>query len=775
MQVPSSATSVRTAPRADREVDPMGEGGAGAYALPPPALGTTCVPAKLPDVAEVLRHARMPPTPSAKTPAGPQHAGPPQAGTESCAMQTEDADWDSMVAEFDQVMATHPDQFPAARAAWARGERHVRMLLTSPTQSPARTPHYAGASRAGTGPTTPDRAAGTRPRATDAGANALRSPPATPPREPGPTNEPATLESQMAELEEQAKQIENQMADATAAHKRLLDEARKAEREGESPPAAGIKPGPRSAPLQQEGDGTAAHMCAPRHATAVAFERRVDDLRLAEIAYEACHGTYAEQQSWSEDQHSLLEGARSELERAMDRAIWNAPSGMCIYVEALLELEEWDPETQSDWQSRQSTDDALEVKMKDYFESDRRERILQAKRDYDRARDQMRYDHSDVLLLVKPRADEEPRMVLQPEAKQPKTEPQPETQEEPGAEQQPKAETQPKPEPQPGAMEEPGAEQQRRAAGVNSRSGHPGQAVGMDSRSGQPGRAAETGSQGGQPERAAEAGSRGAPEGRFWSASESDSEEEGWDEDPPPEPAAKPAQPAQMSADGEAAAEPAQPAQMSADGEAAAEPAQPAQMSADEEAAAEPAQPAQMWSQDQLRARWEAGPPIEPAELVRDSGKQVWLASESDSEEEDDTVDLPAVDCGPFQPWAHRQAGELLVVGDNGGQWQWQTVTESDDEEVVAATKAQPAETWELAEPAVAEPTEPAQMSADDRMGGPNGPDAGHWPTARHPLPLQGRGGAEWSLDATKLEKLWNGGWTTFVPTWKTPEGVRTW
>ena len=148
-----------------------------------------------------------------------------------------------------------------------------------------------------------------------------------------------------------------------------------------------------------------------------------------------------------------------------------------------------------------------------------------------------------------------------------------------------------------------------------------------------------------------------------------------------------------------------------------------------------------MWSQDQLRARWEAGPPIEPAELVRDSGKQVWLASESDSEEEDDTVDLPAVDCGPFQPWAHRQAGELLVVGDNGGQWQWQTVTESDDEEVVAATKAQPAETWELAEPAVAEPTEPAQMSADDRMGGPNGPDAGHWPTARHPLPLQGRGG----------------------------------
>ena len=62
----------------------------------------------------------------------------------------------------------------------------------------------------------------------------------------------------MAELEEQAEQIENQMADATAAHKRLLGEAREAERERESPPATGIKPGPGSAPLQQEGDGTAA-------------------------------------------------------------------------------------------------------------------------------------------------------------------------------------------------------------------------------------------------------------------------------------------------------------------------------------------------------------------------------------------------------------------------------------------------------------------------------------------------------------------------------------
>ena len=74
-------------------------------------------------------------------------------------------------------------------------------------------------------------------------------PPATPPREPGPTNEPTRLETQMAELEEQAEQIENQMADATAAHKRLLGEAREAERERESPPATSIKPGPGSAPL----------------------------------------------------------------------------------------------------------------------------------------------------------------------------------------------------------------------------------------------------------------------------------------------------------------------------------------------------------------------------------------------------------------------------------------------------------------------------------------------------------------------------------------------
>ena len=61
--------------------------------------------------------------------------------------------------------------------------------------------------------------------------------------------------------------------------------------------------------------------------------------------------------------------------------------------------------------------------MKDYFESGRRERIMQAKRDYDRARDQMRYDQSDDLMLVKPRADEEPGLEPQPEAEtQPKAE-----------------------------------------------------------------------------------------------------------------------------------------------------------------------------------------------------------------------------------------------------------------------------------------------------------------------------------------------------------------
>ena len=42
---------------------------------------------------------------------------------DACAAQAEDDDWDTLVAEFDQVMATDPDHLPATRAAWARGER----------------------------------------------------------------------------------------------------------------------------------------------------------------------------------------------------------------------------------------------------------------------------------------------------------------------------------------------------------------------------------------------------------------------------------------------------------------------------------------------------------------------------------------------------------------------------------------------------------------------------------------------------------------------------
>ena len=58
---------------------------------------------------------------------------------------------------------------------------------------------------------------------------------------------------------------------------------------------------------------------------------------------------------------------------------------------------------------------------------------------------------------------------------------------------------------------------------------------------------------------------------------------------------------------------------------------------------------------------------------------------------------------------------------------------------------------------------------------GPTGRMQGTGQLQDTPCHCKGGGGAEWSLDATKLEKLWNGGWTTFVPTWKTPEGVRTW
>ena len=73
---------------------------------------------------------------------------------------------------------------------------------------------------------------------------------------------------------------------------------------------------------------------------------------------------------------------------------------------------------------------------------------------------------------------------------------------------------------------------------------------------------------------------------------------------------------------------------------------------------------------------------------------------------------------GPPAGWPTK----TVVDSGSGRQWQWQTVAESDDEEAVAATKAQPANTRGLAEPAVAEPAEPAQMSVDDGgMGGPKG------------------------------------------------------
>ena len=104
------------------------------------------------------------------------------------------------------------------------------------------------------------------------------------------------------------------------------------------------------------------------------------------------------------------------------------------------------------------------------------------------------------------------------------------------------------------------------------------------------------------------------------------------------------------------------------------------------------------------------------------------------------------MDCGPFQLWARRQAGPPIqwqTVADSGSgrQWQWQTVAESDDEEVnlVAATKAQPAETRGLlAEPAVAKPAEPAQMSVV--MTGWEGP-RGRTQGTRYQCQSKGEGG----------------------------------
>ena len=123
-----------------------------------------------------------------------------------------------------------------------------------------------------------------------------------------------------------------------------------------------------------------------------------------------------------------------------------------------------------------------------------------------------------------------------------------------------------------------------------------------------------------------------------------------------------------------------------------------------------------------------------------------WLASESDSEEEDEKLD---------QLWARREArppiepaelvGEAAAAADSGRQWQWQWQTGDsgrDGGRLETEAELDDEETWELAEPAVAEPAKPVQMSTDDDgMRGPKGPDAGHWLTAGHPLPLQGRGG----------------------------------
>ena len=131
-----------------------------------------------------------------------------------------------------------------------------------------------------------------------------------------------------------------------------------------------------------------------------------------------------------------------------------------------------------------------------------------------------------------------------------------------------------------------------------------------------------------------------------------------------------------------------------------------------------------------------------------------WQTRESDSEEEEMADWKAGSPIEPREP--ARQAGE-------GGAAL--AVAAPDDEEVPAATNVEPAEPRKPAEPAVAPPTESTQMSAEgDGMGGTHGPDAGQWPTTGHPLFLQGQGGTDWSLDATKLERLWNGGWTRYVP-----------
>ena len=427
----------------------------------------------------------------------------------------------------------------------------------------------------------------------------------------------------------------------------MLEEASKAEREGESPLATGIQPAPRSALLQQEGDGTAAD--GPRHATAVALERRIDDLRRAEIAYEACQGTYAEQQAWSEDQNSLLSGARSDLGRARTN-----------YTEALLARAWAEPPPRHDAE--------LERRCAEYARCGRSKRINQTDEDAcDAAEDawslsfEQSCNEDGCWPEVEPKAarhlgaKEETRAEQQLRAETlPKAERQPRAKEETWLEQQPGAETQPKAERPPGAKEEPGAEQEPKA---ETQPKTERQLVAVEDLGAQPisgaKKVATAKRQLGtveQPraEQQPAAMPKTVPAGRFWQTRESDSEEE-------------------------------------------------------------------------EMADWKAGSPIEPREPARQAG----------------------------------EGGAALAVAA------------PDDEEVLAATNVEPAEPREPAEPAVAPPTESTQMSAEgDGMGGTHGPDAGQWPTTGHPLFLQGQGGTDWSLDATKLERLWNGGWTRYVPAW---------
>ena len=205
----------------------------------------------------------------------------------------------------------------------------------------------------------------------------------------------------------------------------------------------------------------------------------------------------------------------------------------------------WSVDAADDGRLHQIREAALQVKMNDIYESGWSERTEQAKKDFfDQT--EIDDDYRGLRMLLKPRGLHWGLRLLQKQ----RAETQLQTKR--AKEEATRARSQ--------------GRQPRRAAEANGRGEKPGQTAGAGSQSGQPPTAAETGSRSGQPEHATDAGSRGAPEGRFWSASESDSEEEVWDEDPPTEQAAKPAQPAQMSVNGKAAAKPAQPARMSADG-----------------------------------------------------------------------------------------------------------------------------------------------------------------------------------------------------------------